>query len=317
MKIITRTGSAHIPVLLKEVITYLDPKPNQNLIDCTIGGAGHARAVLERTGPEGKLLGIDWSAASIKIARENLREFGGRAVLVQGNFADLKKVVEEHHFKNAQGVLLDLGLSSLELESSGRGFSFLKDEPLDMRHGEETGITAAYIVNHYNEGDLARILRAYGEERKAREIARLIMEERKARKIGTTQDLVKIILKVTSFQKGGIHPATKIFQALRIAVNNELENLRIVLPQALEILERGGRCIVISFHSLEDRIVKNFFRTESRGCLCPPEVPQCVCDHLPQIKILNKKPTKPKIREIKQNPRSRSALLRVAEKIVD
>lgn len=307
----------HTPVLLEEVIQYLNPKPNQNFIDCTIGGAGHARAVLGRTGPEGKLLGIDWSAASIKIARENLREFGGRAVLVQGNFADLKKVIEEHHFKNVQGVLLDLGLSSFELESSGRGFSFLQDEPLDMRYGEKTRTTAAYIVNHYNEEDLARILRIYGEERKAREIARLIIEERKAQKIETTQDLVKIILKVASFQKGRIHPATKIFQALRIAVNNELENLRIVLPQALKILERGGRFIVISFHSLEDRIVKNFFRTESRGCLCPPEAPQCVCDHLPQIKILNKKPIKPKIREIKQNPRSRSALLRVAEKIVD
>jgi len=307
----------HIPVLLKEVIQYLNPQPNQNFIDCTIGGAGHAREILSRTGPAGKLLGIDWNEESLRIAHENLAVFGKRVILARNNFVNLKKVIQEHHFEKVQGILLDLGMSSLELESSGRGFSFLKDEPLDMRHSTETKITAADIVNHYNEKDLMQILRQYGEERKARRIAQAIIQERKVHRIQTTQDLVKIILKVAQNPQSKIYPATKVFQALRIAVNNELENLQEVLPQALEILERGGRLVVIAFHSLEDRIVKNFFRTESRACVCPSEILQCVCHHSPQIKILNKKPIKPKESEIKQNPRSRSALLRAAEKIVD
>ncbi|MDP2918299.1 MAG: 16S rRNA (cytosine(1402)-N(4))-methyltransferase RsmH [bacterium] len=312
----------HIPVLLSEVINYLDPKPNQNFIDCTMGGAGHSVEILKRTGPEGKLLGIDWNKEALRCSRKNLVEFSERAVLVQGNFANLKKIVETEKFNCAQGILLDLGMSSTELESSGRGFSFLKNEPLDMRYGE-SGESAAEILNSRSASKLAKIFREYGEEKQAWKIAKTIAQARVQREIKTTGDLVKIIGGTTRESpspsnspsgRGRIHPATKVFQALRIAVNHELENLEKALPQALEILEPGGRIVVISFHSLEDRIVKSFFRTESRGCLCGPEIPICVCKHQKQLKILTKKPVKPKLKEINQNPAARSARLRVAVK---
>jgi len=302
----------HIPALLSEIISYLDPKPNQNFIDCTIGGAGHAAEILKCTGPEGKLLGIDWNQETLKYARKNLAEFGKRAVLVQDNFANLKKIAEAQKFNRAQGILLDLGFSSLELENSGRGFSFLKDEPLDMRYGEN-GENGSEIVNSREVSELARIFREYGEEERAYPIAQAIARSRGEQEIKTTMDLVKIV--GGNERKNNIHPATKVFQALRIAVNHELENLEKILPQALEILVPGGRIAVISFHSLEDRIVKNFFKMESRGCLCGPEIPVCVCKHQKQLKILTKKPIKPKLKEINQNPRARSAKLRVAEKI--
>jgi len=300
--------SVHIPVLLSEVINFLNPQPNQNFIDCTMGGAGHSVEILKRTGPEGKLLGIDWNREALIAAKENLAKFGERAVLVQDNFANLKKIVEMEKFNRAQGILLDLGMSSTELESSGRGFSFLKNEPLDMRYGE-SGETAGEIVNSRSASKLAKIFREYGEEKQAWKLAKTIAQARVQREIKTTGDLVKII-----GGKGRKHPATKVFQALRIAVNHELENLEKVLPQALEILAPGGRLVVISFHSLEDRIVKNFFRAESRGCLCGPEIPVCVCKHQKQLKILTKKPVKPKLKEINQNPRARSARLRAAVK---
>lgn len=303
--------SVHIPVLLKEIIAYLDPKPNQNFIDCTLGGAGHAREILKRNGPQGKLLGLDWNREAIEQGRETLAEFSGRAVLAQSNFANLKKIIEAQNFDNIQGILLDLGFSSLELENSKRGFSFQKDEPLDMRYGDE-GETAAEIVNSRDARELAKIFREYGEEERAWKIAQAIVRGRGEQKVKTTQDLVRIIGGKGSKK---IHPATKVFQALRIAVNHELENLAEVLPQALEVLAPGGRLAVISFHSLEDRIVKNFFKIESCGCLCGPEIPVCVCKHQKQLKILTKKPVKPKLKESNQNPRARSAKLRVAEKL--
>lgn len=290
----------HIPVLLKEVIQYFNPKPNQNFIDCTLGEGGHAEAILEKIGPQGKLLSIDWNKDSLDIARERLGKFQNRCIFVCDNFVNLKKIVHEHDFSTIFGILLDLGLSSLLLEKAEKGFSFKKDGFLDMRYGD-IGLTAADIINTYSQKELARIFQEYGEERCAEHIAYKIVQARKTHKIDTTFKLNEIVFSaVPSFYKRRhIHPATKIFQALRITVNRELENLREVLPQAIEVLEPQGKMIVISYHSLEDRIVKNFFREESKKNI---------------LKIITKKPIIPTSQEILKNPRSRSAKMRVAEK---
>lgn len=312
----------HVPVLLNEVIECLDPKPNQNFIDATLGDGGHAKEILRRTAPDGKLLGIDRDIDSINAAKENLKEFGERVIFAQGNFSELKNILADNPaFGKAKGILADLGLSSVQIEHSGRGFSFDSDEPLlmtqtwPMKEGQKT---AMEIVNNYREEELSRIFQDYGEERLARSIAQRIVEARKEKAIATARELADIAFgaykKFSGGKKWNIHPATRIFMALRIAVNNEMENLEKFLPQAVGSLPDKGRIAVISFHSLEDRIVKNFFRRESKNCVCPPEVMECVCGHIKQLKIITKKPIIATMAETASNPRSRSAKLRVAEK---
>jgi len=274
----------HTPVLKKEVLEYLDPKPNQNFIDATIGFGGHASAILEKTAPEGKVLGIEWD----KDVFEKL-EKRDRLIAVNDSYANLKEVVEKHGFGPVDGILFDLGISSWDLEESGRGFSFQKDEPLDMRFNPEGNtLTAQKIVNTWQEREIAQILWEYGEERFSRVIARRIVQRRKESPIMTTFELKELIPK-------RIKPH-RVFQGLRIAVNMELENLKAGLEQALEILGENGRIAVISFHSLEDRIVKNFFKDNNN------------------LERLTKKAIKPSDQELEKNYRSRSAKLRVAVK---
>ena len=311
--------SEHIPVLLDEVIKFLDPKPNQNFIDCTLGAGGHTIEILKRTSPNGKVLGIDMDMRAILVAKQKVLKAGigdSRLIAVHDNYKNLGEIVLQNNFKNISGILIDLGFSSMEIEDPKKGFSFQIDAPLDMRYGEE-GETAADIVNRSKEQELERIFKEYGEEKFSGRIARIICEIRKNNPIDTTFKLVDAIAKVVpkKFQFGRVHFATKVFQALRIAVNHELENLTEVLPQAIQILPSGGRLAIISFHSLEDRIVKQYFKKESSGCICPKDFPVCQCGHKAILKILNKKPIVPSEEEATQNPRSRSAKLRAAEKL--
>ncbi|KPJ72992.1 hypothetical protein AMJ48_02830 [Parcubacteria bacterium DG_74_1] len=291
----------HIPVLQKEVLQYLDPKPNENFIDCTIGNGGHTLAILEETSPKGKILGIDADEEVIKNLKTQPRLFRKRTTFVCDNYVNLQEIVKKYKFRPIHGILFDLGMSSWDLEGSGRGFSFLKKEPLDMRYNLQNPLTAEKIINYWSAPEIERILRNYGEESLARPIARSIIELRKEKPITNTSQLVEIIKNYLPrrFQQKKIHPATKTFQALRIAVNDELNNLEKVLPQALAVLKPGGRLVIISFHSLEDRIVKNF--CQSRSSI--------------DLKILTKKPVGPTAKEIKINPRSRSAKLRAAVKV--
>jgi len=303
----------HKPVLLQEVIEYLQPQANDNFVDCTLGAGGHTKAILEKT--KGKVLAIDWDENAIEAAKNNLKDFSKRLILVNDNYTNLKQIVLENNFENISGILLDLGMSSDQLETSGRGFSFQKDEPLDMRFNIQHGLTAAQILNSWTERQLIDLIKKFGEEKKAFKIVKEIIRFRKKRKIKTTKQLNEIVERVKGPKRGRIHPSTKIFQALRIAVNNELENIENTLEQAVEILPEGSRIAAISFHSLEDKIVKHFFQKESKNCICPPEIPVCRCEHKASLKILTKKPVYASEDEIKDNPRSRSAKLRVAERI--
>ncbi|MFH1598010.1 MAG: 16S rRNA (cytosine(1402)-N(4))-methyltransferase RsmH [Patescibacteria group bacterium] len=308
----------HIPVLSKEVLQYLDPQPNQNFIDLTLGGAGHTVAILEETGPEGKMLGVDWDRLALSEAKQNLKRFPTKRYhLVSDNFVNLEKVVNEYpDIHPISGILLDLGLSSLAIEDGSRGFSFLKDGPLDMRFSGE-GETAADLLNKLSAKNLRDILWEYGDEKYASEITKQILTTRQKQKFLKTHHLTSAVLQVYRHKPKPkkIHPATKTFQALRIAVNKELSNLSEVLPQAVSLIAKGGKLAVISFHSKEDSIVKNYFRNQAKECLCPPQFPVCRCDHQKKLKIVTKKPISPSQKEIYNNPRSRSAKLRVAQKI--
>jgi len=288
----------HIPVLAEEVIKWLDPQPNDILVDATVGLGGHARQLAERLSPKGRLIGIDQDEQALHNARENLKSYADRVVLVHGNFRDLIQLVQ--HAGGSQGVdglLFDLGVSSLQLESGERGFSFLHNAPLDMRMDPALGgTTAAEIINHASFGELVRIFQEFGEEPRAEAITKRVLEFRKHRPIATTRDVVEIV----GGRPGKIHPATRVFQALRIATNEELRALQEALPKAIDLLKPGGRLAVISFHSLEDRIVKNLFKNQATGG---------------RIKLLSKKALAPSWEEQKRNPRSRSAKLRVIEKI--
>lgn len=313
----------HIPVLLNEVLEYLNPRPGQNFIDATLGDGGHAKEILKRTAPDGKLLGIDKDADSIKAAEENLREFKDRVSIVRENFSNIKNIAADNpQIGKINGILLDLGLSSRQIEESGRGFSFQRDEPLIMSMSWpllEGRKIAQQIINEASAEELEKIFKEYGEERFARAIAEKIIWTRGKKRIEKTSELagvaVSVYKKFQGDKKWHIHPATKIFMALRIAVNEELEDLKKFLPDSLPVLAEGGRIGVISFHSLEDRIVKNFFRQESRGCLCAKEQTECVCGHERKMKIITKKAIVASQNEIKSNPRARSAKFRVAEKL--
>lgn len=306
----------HIPVLYREAIEALRPRDGARYVDGTVGAGGHAAGLLEAAGPHARLLGLDADPDALAIAREVLAPFGDRVQLVNVNFRFLADTAREVGFVPADGVLFDLGMSSMQLERSPRGFSFRREEPLDMRFDPRQPVTAADIVNGASEAELRRILYEYGEESRAAAIARAIVRRRATRRLETTTDLVEVVVGVTGPHRGGIHPATKTFQALRIAVNQELASLREALPQALEILGRGGRLAVISFHSLEDRIVKEFMRHEASQCVCPPGLPVCVCGKQPTLRLVSRKPIVPGPEEVQRNPRARSAKLRVAEKIV-
>ncbi len=302
---------SHIPVLYQEVLAGLQIRPGGRYIDGTVGGGGHARGILVASAPDGDLLGIDADPMAVTLAGEQLAVFAGRVTVVQGNFADLEEIAVEHGFCSVEGILLDLGLSSLQLEAAGRGFAFRLDGPLDMRFDPSRTTTAADLVNTLSREELADILFRYGEEPQSRRIARAIAAERP---ISTTGELAALV-SASVGRRRRIHPATRTFQALRIAVNEELECLAGALPQALRLLGPGGRLAIISFHSLEDRLVKQFFRNEARDCVCPPEIPVCVCDHRATLGIVTKKPIRPSAEEVAANPRSRSAKLRVAYRL--
>jgi 16S rRNA (cytosine1402-N4)-methyltransferase len=300
----------HEPVMLEECISALQVQRGGRYIDCTVGGGGHAAAILEESSPGGRLIGIDADPHAIRVARGKLKPYGKDAILVNENFKYLENICTRHGFSPVNGVLFDLGMSSLQLEGAGRGFSFRQDSPLDMRFSDRQDLTAADIVNTYPEVELAQLLYRYGEEQRNRQIARCIVERRP---LGTTQELARVVEQAVGGTRGRIHPATKTFQALRIAVNHELENLELALEQAVNLLGNGGRIVVISFHSLEDRLVKGFFRREAQWCICPPGMPACICGHTPRLKLLSKKVFRPSPVEVQINPRSRSARMRVAE----
>jgi len=306
----------HKPVLVSQVLEYVNPQPNENAIDCTLGGGGHALEILKKTSPNGKLLGIDLDTNAIKASKNKLKSYKDRTIFVNDNYKNIKQILYAAGINNIHIILLDLGLSSYQLQEGTRGFSFKGNTVLDMRFGQ-TELTAADILNNYKEEELVRIFKEYGQERFAKLIAKEIVKQRKEQKIFKTSQLIEVIEKVykNKPKPRKIHIATKVFQALRIEVNDELNNLKTALPDALNILEKGGRLAVISFHSLEDKIVKQFFKQESKDCLCPPQIPVCQCKHKAQLKIITKKPIIPNNKEIKPNPRSRSAKLRVAVKI--
>ena len=280
-------------------------------MDGTLGAGGHAWGLLEASSPDGILLGLDVDSQALAISRERLAAFGARAILVQASFTSLRYQVETLDWGYVDGVLLDLGVSSMQLDSPERGFSFQVDAPLDMRFDPTTSPSAAEMVNTITEPELVDILERYGEERRARQVARAII---RARPLSSTLELAQVVAGATSSGRPGMHPATRTFQALRIAVNRELEALEQVLPQAVEVLRPGGRLAVIAFHSLEDRLVKHFFRRESQDCLCPPRQPVCTCGHRAKLVTITKHPIRPQESEIRENPRSRSARLRVAER---
>jgi 16S rRNA (cytosine1402-N4)-methyltransferase len=304
--------SNHVPVLLEETMKALAVQPGGRYVDCTVGGGGHALAILERSSPGGQLLGIDADPEAIKTARAKLEAYRSAFLLVNDNFAHLQAICLKYDFFPVHGILFDLGLSSLQLNGDGRGFSFQHDAPLDMRLNPSQDITAADIVNHSSEAELARLIRTYGEESRSRRIAEYILRERPIR---SSFHLARIVERAVGGRRGRIHPATKTFQALRIVVNRELENLEAALKQTVELLGFEGRLVVISYHSLEDRIVKHFMQQEARGCICPPDAPGCVCGHKPRLRLINKRVITPSEAEIRLNPRSRSARLRAAEHI--
>lgn len=306
----------HIPVLLAEAITLLNPKPGKAIVDCTLGGGGHAEAILKNIKGKGHLIGIDLDMEAIEAGKERLSEYKN-VFLVHGNFADIKKIVNEKGFELVDGILFDLGVSSHEINTAERGFSLRIDGPLDMRMDRSKAKTAANLVNTLDALRLEKIFVEYGEERYSRRIARAIVRERDTKHILRTLQLANLIKSSVP----GMAPdkkqdiVTRIFQALRIAVNFELDNLKKTLRDSIELLKPGGKIVVISYHSLEDRIVKTIFKEEATDCICPPKVPVCVCGHKKRVKILTRKPVTPGEAEIKFNNRGRSAKLRAVERL--
>ncbi len=304
----------HQPVLYHEIIHALQPIQGGAYVDGTVGAGGHAWGILQASQPDGRLLGLDLDPQALELARQRLAEFGERVSLVQASYTTLSEQISRTGWEGTNGILLDLGLSSMQLDTAARGFSFAVDAPLDMRFSPQNPVSAADLVNKLPERDLANLIFRYGEERRSRQIARAIV---RSRPINTTRQLAEIVLRASGPErrKSHLHPATRTFQALRIEVNQELENLQSVLPQAVSALLPGGRLAVIAFHSLEDRIVKHFFQRESRDCICPPNQPVCTCGHQAILKILTRSPIRPTEEETALNPRARSAVLRIAEKL--
>lgn len=305
----------HQPVLYQAIIHALQPTSPGFYVDGTVGAGGHARGILEACAPEGRLLGLDVDPHALALCREFLAPYGERVRLVQASYLSLDSVLEGLGWPPVNGIVLDLGASSMQFDTPERGFSFIKDGPLDMRFDPDLPVSAADLVNGWAESDLADILFRYGEEPAARRIAQAIVQ---ARPVTGTRQLAEIVARAVKKPIGRvhrIHPATRTFQALRIAVNDEVETIRKALPKAMNALAPGGRLAVIAFHSLEDRLVKEYFRLESRDCICPPRQPVCTCGHVATLKEITRKPIVPDDAEIQANPRARSAKLRIAEKV--
>ena len=303
----------HTPVMVDEVVRALNVRPGGRYVDCTVGGGGHALAILRAAEPGGSLLGLDRDPRALAHTKERLKQYQADVQLVQSDFSRVAEVCEEASFKPVHGLLLDLGMSSLQLGEAERGFSFQNEGPLDMRFSPDQTITAADIVNEYEKDDLADILRTYGEETRARRIARRIVERRP---LHTTTELAKVVEEAVGGRvRRQSHPATRTFQALRIAVNQELLSLEAALPQAYGLLGDLGRLVVLAYHSLEDRLVKQYIRRESRDCICPPKLPVCTCGHKAGLRLVSRGALRPSEDEVAANPRSRSARLRVAERL--
>ncbi|MFZ5640443.1 MAG: 16S rRNA (cytosine(1402)-N(4))-methyltransferase RsmH [Bacillota bacterium] len=307
----------HIPVMLAETLDHLGLRPGGTYVDCTLGGGGHSYEIAKRIQPGGRLIGIDQDPNALKAAGEKLKEYAASVTLVHNNFYMLKNVLTDLDIPAVDGVLFDIGVSSHQLDEAGRGFSYMQDAPLDMRMNPQDKTTAAGLVNNLSAEELSRIIREYGEERWAKRIAEFIVRRRESGPITTTGELVEVIKQAVpaGARREGPHPAKRTFQALRIAVNDELGRFAAALRDAVDVLKPGGRVCAITFHSLEDRIAKETFRELAGRCTCPPELPVCKCENKPQVKIITNKPVLPSAAEIDLNPRARSAKLRVAQKV--
>ncbi len=307
----------HLPVMLGPVIELLNCRPDGVYVDCTIGGGGYVQAIIERSAPGGVVLGLDWDWEAIERVRERLGGYTGRIILERANFADIRQALRSHGFEFADGIVADLGVSSYQLQDPARGFSFMQEGPLDMRMNRDLPTTAADLVNRLPERELADLIYRYGEERRSRRIARMIVEHRKGHPFTTTRELSELVRRAVpaSRDSARIHPATRTFQALRIAVNGELESLERLLPEALRVLRPGGRVCIVAFHSLEDRIVKETFRNWARSCRCPRERAACACEGRPLVRMVTRKALRPSPEEVERNPRARSARLRSVEKL--
>ena len=305
--------ATHLPVLLNEALQGLLLKEGGVYVDGTVGEGGHSQAILRVDPPVKSLLSIDWDPRSLQVTQVRLASFGARCMAATGNYVDMVKIAEDHGISEVNGVLLDLGFSSRQVTNFGYGLSFQVDEPLDMRYDPDGYLTAEEIVNTYNERDLGRLIRRFGEEPRGMNIARAIIKERP---VTTTGQLAEIVERFLGRRPGQrVNPATKTFQALRIAVNDELSNVELGLEAAAKLLAPEGRLAVISYHSLEDRIIKSFFNKEAATCVCAPRLPVCTCAQIPRLKIVNRRVIKSSEEEVRFNPRSRSAKLRVAQRI--
>jgi 16S rRNA (cytosine1402-N4)-methyltransferase len=309
--------SFHIPVMQREVIESLRCGPGGIYVDGTLGGGGHACEILRHSAPDGLLIGLDVDDDALRESGERLRPFGSRKTLVKGNFADIDTILASLNIREVDGILLDLGVSAHQLKTAHRGFSFSLNAALDMRMDQSRGLSAYDIINTFPEKELERIIKEYGEEMMARRIVKKISMRRKTSPIETTAELADVIVKASPspFKTRKIHPATRTFQAIRIYVNNELLNLHNAVNRGVDVLRKSGRISIISFHSLEDRIVKEGFRSWEKGCICPPSLPVCACHRKAKLKILTRKPITPAASEIECNPQARSAKLRTAERI--
>lgn len=307
----------HVSVLLDECIENLNIKPDGVYVDCTMGGAGHSKEIAKRLSDKGRLVCFDQDINAINVAKERLSEFKDKVILIHSNFENIKSALESEGIYHIDGVLADLGVSSHQLDEAERGFSYMNDAPLDMRMDNRLELSAWDVVNTYSEDELFRIIKEYGEENWAKRIAKFIVDERQKKDIETTYELVDIIKKAIPKKAriDGPHPAKRTFQAIRIEVNNELGVIKTLIRDSVSMLNKDGRICIITFHSLEDRIVKNEFKYLNQSCICPPELPFCQCDKVKEVDIITRKPILPSAEEIEINPRSRSAKLRVAEKL--
>ena len=309
----------HIPVLFHEIMDIMAPQPGEVFVDCTLGGGGHSRGFLERMGDDGRLIGIDQDTNALQAAGANLAEFGDRVTYVHSNYNNLDEILNTYAPDGVDGILFDIGVSSHQLDEKDRGFSYMQDAPLDMRMNQSQNFGAWDVINTYSEEELHRIIKEYGEERWAKRVAQFIVEFRKEKPVETTGELVDIIKRAIpkGAREEGSHPAKRTFQAIRIEVNDELGVLTRTISVAAKHLKKGGRLGIISFHSLEDRIVKEQFRYLASDCICPPELPFCQCDKVSEVKILTRKPVTATKEELEANSRSKSAKFRAVVKIVD
>lgn len=316
-KQVKRLDFQHVTVLLKETVEHLDIKPEGIYVDGTLGGAGHASKVCEKLDKNGMFIGIDQDTTALAVSKERLAKYPVKQMFVHNNFSKIKEILNDLDVARIDGMIMDLGVSSHQLDEVSRGFSYMQDAPLDMRMNPNKSFTAEDLVNEYDEEMLTKIIRDYGEEKWAKRIAGFIVEERKRKRIKRTGELVEIIKKAVpaAARREGPHPAKRTFQAIRIEVNQELEILENTVRDIAKILNKGGRICVITFHSLEDRIIKKIFKDLSTACKCPPEYPVCMCGGKAELKVITKKPILPSQEEVALNPRSRSAKLRVAEKV--